>query len=86
MYCARIGVPFDFSQNGRDTIVALVERHEILGLTLFGGYEGIDYSEGHLDERWLVEPYGCGEANEFAWEYDNGEQDWTMKRFVLQRA
>ena len=25
-------------------------------------------------------------ANEFAWEYDNGEQDWTMKRFVLQRT
>ena len=67
-------------------MVALVERHEILGLTLFGGYEGIDYSEGHLDERWLVEPYGCGRANEFAWEYDNGEQDWTMKRFVLQRT
>ena len=79
-------MPFDLSQNGRNTLVALVERHEILGLTLFGGYEGIDYSEGCLDERWLVEPYGCGEANEFAWKYGNGEQDWTMKRFVLQRS
>jgi hypothetical protein len=85
LYCTRIGVAYDLSQSGRNTVVTLVERHEILGLTLFGGYEGVDYSEGNLDERWLVEPYGCGDANEFAWEYDNGKHDWTMKRFVPQR-
>ena len=85
LYCARIGVPFDLSQNGKDTIIALVERHEILGMTLFGGYEGIDYSEGDLDKRWLIEPYGCGDANKFAWNYENGEQDWTMKRYPLNK-
>ena len=60
----------------------VVERHEILGTTLFGGYEGVDYSEGQLDERWLVEPYGCGRANQFEWDFENGQQDWTMKRYA----
>ena len=82
LLCGKLGVPFDFSQKGRDTIIALVERHEILGTTLFGGYEGIDYSGGKLDERWLVEPYGCGQANQFAWDFENGEYDWTMKRYL----
>jgi hypothetical protein len=84
LLCHKIGVPFDLSQKGRETLVALVERHEILGITLFGGYEGIDYSEGKLEERWLVEPYGCGEANQFAWDFENGQQDWTMKRYILR--
>jgi len=80
LLCAKLGVPFDLSQNARDTLVALSELHEMLGVTLFGGYDGIDYTEGDLDERWLVEPYGCGKANQFAWNYGNGSQDWTMKR------
>jgi hypothetical protein len=79
--CSYIGVPFDLSLGGKETLTALVELHEMLGLTLFGGYEGIDYSEGDLEDRWLTEPYGCGEANQFCWNYKNGCEDWTMKRY-----
>ena len=78
--CAQLGVPFDLSENGRDTLVALVELHEMLGTTVYGGYEGIDYSQGRLNKRWLTQPFGQGNANRFAWNFENGSQDWTMKR------
>jgi hypothetical protein len=55
----------------------------MLGITLFGGYEGIDYSEGKLDRRWITQPYGEGDANIFQWDFEKGEQDWTMKRYIL---
>ena len=81
--CARIGVPFNLTQDGRDTLIALVERHEILGTTAYGGYEGIDYSNGKLDHRWLSQPHGDDNANVFIWKFENGEQDWTMKRYIF---
>ena len=73
-------MPFDLTQKGRETLIALLERHEFLGTTLYGGYEGIDYSMGNLDERWLSQPCGGEKANVFAWDFKNGEEDWTMRR------
>jgi hypothetical protein len=61
----------------------LVERHEILGTTLFGGYEGVDYSEGKLNARWVTQPFAAHNANLFAWKYEKGQHDWTMKRYFL---
>jgi WD40 repeat protein len=81
IFCAQLGVPFNLTASGKDTLVAILERHEFLGTTLYGGYEGIDYSEGKLDERWLSQPTGEDDANVFAWNFQNGEQDWTMKRY-----
>ena len=86
-------MPYDLSN--RETLIALLERHEFLGTTCYGGYEGIDYSAGRLDDRWLSQPFGVqfrndGEvrddvsANVFAWDYENGEHDWTMKRYSLK--
>ena len=87
LYCAQIGVPFDLSvENGRETLIALVERHEMLGTTMFGGYEGIDYSDGRLDERWLTQPTGDQKnGNLFKWKFEDGQYDWTMTRYNLVR-
>jgi hypothetical protein len=62
-------------------MLALLERHEFLGPTLYGGYEGIDYSAGKLDERWISQPCGGEEANVFEWDFENGQEDWTLKRY-----
>jgi hypothetical protein len=85
LFCSEIGVPFDLSQTtGEGTMIALLERFEYLGTTVFGGYEGIDYSEGKMDERWLTQPHGKTNGNEFAWHFDYGKYDWTMKRYALR--
>ena len=83
LYCAQIGVPFDLSaESGRETLIALVERHEMLGTTMFGGYEGIDYSDGRLDERWVTQPTGDQKnGNIFQWKFEDGQYDWTMTRY-----
>jgi hypothetical protein len=86
LLCARIGVPFNLKQDGRDTLIALVERHEMLGTTVYGGYEGIDYSNGKLDQRWKSQPNGDEDANVFRWKFENSEQDWTMKRYNFPKA
>ena len=85
LLCAELGVPFDLSQSGRDTIIARTELHEFLGTTAYGGYEGIDYSEGRLNERWLSQPSGNTTSNTFAFDFANGEEDWTMKRYLLNK-
>ena len=36
LLCAELGVPFDLSQSGRDTIIARTELHEFLGTTAYG--------------------------------------------------
>lgn len=84
MVCRHIGVPFDLSENGRNTIISLLERHETLGTTLFGGYEGVDYSQGKLDERWITQPNGRDDGGRFAWAFESGEYDWAMKRLSHQ--
>jgi len=81
LYCEQIGVPFNLTPSGLETMLALIERHEFLGPTLYGGYEGIDYSAGKLDERWLSQPCGGEDANVFAWDFERGQEDWTMKRY-----
>jgi hypothetical protein len=78
--CSEIGVPFNFKH--RETLIALLERHEFLGTTTYGGYDRIDYFEGGLEERWFSQPSGRFGANLFEWDFANGEQDWTMKRYL----
>ena len=84
IYCEQIGVPFALSaDDGRETLVALLERHEMLGVTEFGGYEGIDYSEGRLDERWETQPTGDQKSgNIFKWKFEDRLYDWTMIRYA----
>ena len=78
LLCEQIGVPFDL--RAKETLITLIERHEFLGTTLFGGYEGIDYSAGNLHERWVSQPNGEHDANLFRWDSDRGKDDWVMKR------
>src|SRR5436309_1876766 len=80
MLCGKLDVKFDLSD--RDTLVKLVELNELLGTTVFGGYEGIDYSDGKLDKRWITQPCGGEGNNVFAWDFENGHQDWTLKRYT----
>jgi hypothetical protein len=75
-------MPFDLAN--RKTLIALLEREEFLGTTMCGGYVGIDYSEGKLEDRWLSRPCGWPSTNRFAWNFTNGEHDWTMKRYVSE--
>jgi len=81
MFCGKLGIPYDLGN--LDTLVALLERFEYLGTTVCGGYDGIDYSEGRMEERWLTQPFGEAPGNKFQWEFQDGAEDWTMKRFFL---
>ena len=80
LLCHGLGEPFDLTN--LDTLVALLQHNEFLGITTYGGYEGIDYSEGKLDDRWLTQPYSDTDANLFAWDYANGEEDFVLKRYL----
>jgi hypothetical protein len=66
-----------------DTLVKLLERFEMLGTTVCGGYDGVDYSEGRVDERWESQPYGyqLPNGNRFTWAFAEGTLDWVMKRY-----
>jgi hypothetical protein len=77
-------MPFDLAN--REKLIALLERKDFLGMTVCGGYVEIDYSEGKLEDRWLSRPSGWPSSNRCAWNFANGEHDWTMKRYVSDRG
>jgi hypothetical protein len=80
LLCAKIGLVFDMTNI--ETLVGLVARHECLGVTLFGGYQGIDYSEGNMYSRWVSQPLGTSTDNVFAWNFDDQRHDWTLRRYL----
>lgn len=77
MVCEYINI---LSQTGRDTLISLIERHEMLGLTVYGGYEMIDYSEGRLLEKWKNQRNGRNHGGVFNWNFSPGVDDYIMKR------
>jgi len=77
--CSVLGVRYDLSN--LDTLVAILEQHEFLGITKYGGYSGIDYSEGELNKRWLTQPNNVDDGNIFDFRFENGKHDWTLQRY-----
>jgi len=77
--CSVLGVPYDLSN--LDTLVVILERHEYLGATKYGGYKGIDYSEGALNKRWLTQPSNVDDGNIFNFHFEKGKHDWALQRY-----